>query len=629
MRRGTGLRRLAGWIMFLWIAVGAPLGARAQIILIPSRFPSEPTEQSKLKVKEAPPANTGPARLICASAYGGKGNDQIVAVRVLPDRSILLAGNLNVGGYDEEERGGEGFLVRLTVQDDQTVAAGPRAMLPGTLNKVKADAAGNVYVLLDNAAVYHIVPGAGEPTKYCVRGDIKDFGVDAGGELVVVHGQEITRYDATWQKEKWTATWHAYGTNTPVGVDVCVDSGVACVIGYGAGHTGRGRWNGPFAHGFDRAGKPLWTLWDQEPKKHLSKKDGGNGLTADTVGSLAKAGPGGKVYLSLYAKDEKTLCTGDPKDSGKALDKGVFDGVYQNNPGKGFQGGSSRRTSVVFRVDPATGGLEKGTWMCAWIKEGQSANPVAMYDVAADQQGRVFVVGCSGFGCPVKDAWYHNEGDYQGDGFLSVFDKDFKMLQSGYFHQTHVHAVDAAYGYVVVGGSVKTGRENSELMLKVHRPIQQGLAGGVTDGYVAVFVTGEHGTPVALPRPGAGPAPDDPAAALLRQARDALAASKPADARAHLQTLLARHPASSQAAEAQTLLKQLEDKPKDPAATPGAGADDDEKAADRLLQKAENFLVNRMSSLARKPLKELITKYPKTEAGKRGQQLWDKHFIDE
>ena len=54
-----------------------------------------------------------------------------------------------------------------------------------------------------------------------------------------------------------------------------------------------------------------------------------------------------------------------------------------------------------------------------------------------------------------------------------------------------------------------------------------------------------------------------------------------------------------------------------------------EKQANKLLQKAENYLANRMKPLAKKALKELVAKYPETFSGKEGQRLLDKHFLDE
>ena len=622
-----GVRRdRAGWLAgFLAVAaVAAPLAAR--VIIVPS---SSSRTKSTLKIEPADPANDGLAKLICASPYGGEGNDRIEAVRILPDHSILLSGNFGMTGT--YSGGGKGFLVRLKVTDDKTVSPGRRADLPGTLNNVKTDAGGNIYVLLDSAAVYHILPGAREPTKHCVHEGIKDFAVDSNGELLILCAKEIIRYDASWEAEKWKAPFHAYGTGSPQSLSVCGASGVASVIGYGKAHTGRERWSGPFAHGFDRAGKNIWTLWDQKPDKQLSKKDGGNGLTADTCGTIARTGADGRMHLALHAENELSICTRDPKDSDRPIDKAVFKGVHQDNPGKGFRG-SAKRTSVAFRVDAATGELQKGTWLCAWLREGKSASYLHVTDLVTDEKGRLFTAGGTQFGGPTKDPWYFKEGGYKGGGFLSVFDGKLKMLQSGFFTQTAFYAVDAAHGYAVVGGLVMSGRSNPETPLNVYQPIQRGIAGGLVDAYFAVFVTGPHGTPQALPTK-AAPAPADgqDSKSLLAQAMMALENNQPAVAKAKLEAVLSKHPNTSAARQAKVLLAQLAAKPAPtPTPTPtGATSQQDEKAANRLLQKAENYLANRMKPLAKKSLKQLAEKYPKTEAAKRARELLDEHFPDE
>jgi len=627
MRRSTTARHgRLGWrclCTFLPVALLSVEAAGQRIIWSSS---SVSRRDSHVKVKEAEPSNAGLAKMVCASPYGGKGNDKLVAVRILPDRSILLAGNMNM--EDAYSGGGEGFLVRLTVQDDQRVTMGNRVALPGTLNRVKTDAKGNIYLLLDNAAVYHIVPGAREPSKHCVREGIIDFGVCAGGELVILHKKEITRYDATWQTEQWTAAPHAYGTNYPRCLDVCPECGVTTVIGYGLAHLGRSRWRGAYAHGIGPDGKTAWTLWDQKPTKQLSKKDGGNDLTADVTGTVARCGRGGQVYLSLYSVNEKNVCTRDPKDSDKKIDKDVFGGTYQDNPGRGFRG-SSRRTSVAFRADGETGTLHKGTWMCAWLNEGKSASSLTMTDLTADADGRVYVVGGSEFGCPTKDPWYFQEGGYQGDGFLAVYDNAFQMLQCGYFVQTVVYSVDAAHGYVVIGGAVKYSTENKDLPLRVCRPVQKELAGGLTDGFFAVFATGAHGTPGALPSAAPAPQPTrTEAAELLAEARAALSAGNRDAARAKVEALLAEHSSGAEADQARALLRKLSASATTPAPKPASPADA-EKQANKLLQKAENYLANRMKPLAKKALKELVAKYPETFSGKEGQRLLDKHFLDE
>jgi TolA-binding protein len=53
---------------------------------------------------------------------------------------------------------------------------------------------------------------------------------------------------------------------------------------------------------------------------------------------------------------------------------------------------------------------------------------------------------------------------------------------------------------------------------------------------------------------------------------------------------------------------------------------EDEKAADKLLQQAENYLANGMKDMARAKLQENVKKYPTTAAGKKADQMLLKVF---
>jgi hypothetical protein len=303
---------------------------------------------------------------------------------------------------------------------------------------------------------------------------------------------------------------------------------------------------------------------------------------------------------------------------------------------------------VLFRVDPATGTVEHGTWMNAWLTAGKRANPLDMIDVTTDEQGRVCVVGRSDYGCPVKDPWYYEEDKFRGQGFLAIFDKGLQMLQCGYFHQTILTSVDAAYGYVVVGGWTLSGSPESQGMnLKVCNPIKDTLTDGESEGYLAIFSTGDHGqsedlgplvggpeagkTATAtgtLPKPPvvvAKTTPAEQAAIELQLAKDLLKNNKTADGMAKLEYVADRYGDTPAGASAKALIASLA---KDAAAAEAAKEaaksatnPEDEKAADRLLQQAENYLANNMKDLARAKLQEIVKKYPATAAGKKADQM--------
>jgi hypothetical protein len=207
---------------------------------------------------------------------------------------------------------------------------------------------------------------------------------------------------------------------------------------------------------------------------------------SDTTGRAASYGTNGKICFMLFADGGNTVCTRDPHEVDRPLDKSVFEGVFQKGPGYGFKGAS--RSSVVFRIDARTGKLEKGTWMTAWLDKGH-ANALGLDAAASDEQGRQFLIGNSAYGCPTKEPWYVcKEGGYKGGGFLAVLDSDFKMLQCGYFPASNIQCVAARGGYIVIAGSVKQYEdEQAKLEVRVFKPLQKRFSGGEKDGYFAIF----------------------------------------------------------------------------------------------------------------------------------------------
>lgn len=628
-----------------WLFVLSP-ESRAQIRL--DTTGSTTTGNRYYKVEQAAPDNTGLAKLICASPYGEVGYDSIRYVRILRDRTILVAGNRKMENGDINT--GIGFLMRLTVSGDSSVTARPRVDLPGSLNSLKLDTTGRICVQLDGSAVYMIEPGAPEPIKYCVLEGIRDFCTDSNGELLLLTKEELIRYDASWEKEMWKVKIPCHGVNQRSYLAACGASGITVVVGSGKAHNGQEDWRGPYAQGFDREGKNIWTLWDFDPRSQLSKKNGGNDLTAEAWGRSVRMGRDGKVYLQMQTSGDKTVLLQDPADVSKKIDPAIFDGAFEATPGKSYSWSRQvAAASVLFRADPISGAIEHGTWMNAWLTPNKKANPLEMRDVATDKQGRTFVVGMSESGCPVKDPWYYDESTFRGHGFLAIFDKDFQMLQCGFFQQTNLTTVDSAYGYVVVGGWLLSGASNKGLNLKAHNPIQDKLSDYASEAYFAIFSTGDHGQPEALGPMAGSPAvartpaatkvappvavkttPAEQAAIELQIAKDFLGESKFPEGMAKLDYVIARYGTTPAGAEAKTIKQTLA---KDAAAIAAmkatakpAGNPEDEKAADRLLQQAENYLANGMKKIAREKLKTIVKKYPKTKAGRAADKMLLKNF---
>jgi len=481
----------------------------------------------------------GPIELVAASFLGGSFDDEIVGAGIGGDGSVVLAGNsvdlplrgarLTLFGPPGELRAAEppsdpkkakgwvhpgtfGFVARLSPDGKEARSLARFGHGVATLKKMLIDGKGGICVLGEAREHVTIGTASGKGTFVAALSNdasrvlaavfhagALDFGVGSGGELVVLTKGRLTGYGPDWRTQAWTASWSAHGDDRPGGVAVSPRSGVAAVVGYGMTHTGKEPWKDPYAFGFDRSGRRIWSLWNPEPGRQKAAQFGGNGLMADTTGRRAVAGPGGEILLLLYADGGNSVCTRDPADPDRPLDPSVFEGAYQKGPGHGFKGAST--TSVVFRIDPLTGKLEKGTWMCAW-PEPARANSLSMVDAATDERGGVFLVGNSAYGCPAKNSWFeYPEGTYRGGGFLAVFDRNFAMIQCGYFAGCSLASVACRDGRVVVAGSAKEppagpavdqadragGPKKFSAIPPLASPVQARFGGGPRDGYFAVF----------------------------------------------------------------------------------------------------------------------------------------------
>jgi hypothetical protein len=485
--------------------------------------------------KETPPDNSGPVKLLTASWLGGKFDDDIVGVAIAADGGIWLAGNTvdlalpeikptllgpagtlqtnftpappKKGAKAEGHPSMHGFLARLAADGQKAESMAEFGYGKATIKKLFLDDKGQIYLLGSSSEPIDL--GVGKTNKgtfvatlsadgskvlqVIPKDGIKDFAVDGNGEVVVLVGAKMTRFSADGKTEQWTVGWKSFGNNVPGAIALAPATGVASVVGYGMTHTGKEPYKDPYGYGFDRDGKQVWAVWNPDPKKEKSAKFASegevcNGLMADTTGHAASAS-GSKIFFMLFADGGNSVCTRDPLDVDKPLDKSVFDGVYQNGPGYGFKGAS--KTSVIFRLDAEKGVLEKGTWMCAWLDRAH-ANGLGIDAAAQDANGRQFLVGGSAFGCPTKQPWYVcREGGYQGGGFLAIFDANFKMEQCGYFPATNLHAVASRGNTVVVAGSIKEWEDaESKTAPRIFKPLQKAFGGGERDAFFAVFQTG-------------------------------------------------------------------------------------------------------------------------------------------
>ncbi len=479
----------------------------------------------------AEPNNAGLAKLVSASWIGGPGNDQIAGVAIDLAGDPILAMNateLNLknlrpvvlsranGVAPPDKKGGKqdkgaldpnaiGQLVTLSPDGQKVLNV---STIPGaTLLQIKLGVKGHIYVLGNSPGGVRIGNASGQgrfvacltPDGKQVNGAVfvdgaSDFAVDDNGDVVMLAGAKLFRFSADG-KEIWTATWSAHGGNRPGAIAMNPKTGVTAVVGYGMTNTGKEPWKDPYAHGIDRDGKVIWSLWNPDPKLEKGAQFGGNGLMADTTGHAAATDAAGRVYLMLYADGGNSVCSRDPSDPGKPLDKSVFAEAHQKGAGYGFKGAS--QTSVIFRINSETGALERGTWISSWLTPAR-ANAFRIEAADGDGKDLQIVAGNSGAGCPTKDSWYvAPEGGYRGGATLAIFDGDFASKQFGYIPGAGFSCVAYRNGLIVAAGSAKAENEASDpakpdaekikYPVPTYNAVQPTFGGGEKDGYVAIF----------------------------------------------------------------------------------------------------------------------------------------------
>lgn len=518
LRDRIGLVLAAALVGAEWLGAGAALASHV------TRTP------------EAVPDNRGPLEVVTASWLGGPFDDELLAAAIAADGTIWLAGNsAHLGSLSERMKvvGPEGkfdavaappppgrskkkqpewrhpsthgFVVHLS-GDGRRILGGTRFGYGlATVRRLRLDGQGRLWLLAQATQPLNLIPK--EPVQgtflavlsadgqrllqTLCHPEMIDFALDSNGEVVVLAQGKLTRYAPDGRTQRWVAGWKVYGSNRPHALAVVPQSGIAVVTGYGMTHTSKEPYKDPYAIAFDREGKQLWMLWHPDPRLQRASKWAtpalpANGLMADTAGRFLYAGPDGRIYIILFADGGNSICTRDPRDPFRPLDPQVFAGVFQATPGFGFRGAS--RTSVIFRLDPTHGRLEKGTWMCAW-RDKSHANYLSMEAAALEATGLLFVVGNSAAQCPTLHPWYvcRQEG-YPGGGFLAVFDHNFHLLQCGYFPGANLSCVAVHKDVVVAAGRAKQYEdEKTQTFTRIFQAPQQAFGGGSRDGYFVVL----------------------------------------------------------------------------------------------------------------------------------------------
>ena len=451
-----------------------------------------------LTAGEAVPDNGGPLTMITASLLGGDGEEQVTAVAVLGDGTVVAGGScsapFSVAGSKVSASGqGQGFLA--TFGADGRLRA--LAFIAQAVVAIQVGPRERLYVRDSGGQITLIDPLKGQTLGSLAVGpaDRPQFAVDSDGAVVAITGKKLARFDASG-KQLWAVSPPAHGDNRLRACTVDPSSGIAVVTGYGMTGTGHEPWKDPYAHAYDRSGTLLWSLWNNPPKEQADSKYGGTGLMADGTGQAVCATGDGGFMIMIAHDGGNAVTTRDPRDAFKPLDKAVFAGSFQDGPGWGMKG--AIMTSVCFRVEGTKGTIEKGTWMCAWLKNHTQANTLRMENCVSDGAGTTYVVGASAGGLPMMKPWFSPRPDeYLGGGFLAAFDRGLALDQCGPFHPGSISAVAVNGGTIAIGGQAEGmhGKDKDKdrqpiapaEQMRLVKPVGQNQVAGNSDAFIAIF----------------------------------------------------------------------------------------------------------------------------------------------
>ena len=220
----------------------------------------------------------------------------------------------------------------------------------------------------------------------------------------------------------------------------------------------------PFVHAYDGRGKIIWIAYDW--KGALLQE---MGLAIDCRAYRVVMGADGKLYMIGECVPGTTVFTYNSKSLKERVTLVVGD-EYQKNDGNGY-------VTFIARLDPRTGNSETGTFLRAC---GGQSNECRARGIAADRDGKVYVVGRSACHPPVNDGVFAADVPAGNSGFFQILGPDLKRIYGTRLCAGSANAVAVIKGAIIVGG------EASDSLQPV-KPIQEKKGGGDTDGWFVAY----------------------------------------------------------------------------------------------------------------------------------------------
>jgi len=394
---------------------------------------------------------------------GGSDEDSVKGVCVLSDGTIVVAGDLAPDALGRKpDYTGRGCIMRLSA-DGRKVLFMRRFRIE--IMDFAFDDLDNVYLAANAHGLIKINGRTGKPVWSRNVGGLCRR-VSAAGDGTCV-GLSMDRAVAYHPNGDLITTVKRYQTTE----DVCIDPASKTIINIGhrfarrpaavaaVGTTALTVAPEPFricylrGTGYD--GKTKWTGYDWSTDKDSERFIyGPEENPAATYGYRCTIGRDGKLYAAFHVGGDKHIFRYAPDDIHESVRIAGGDQYHSLADAEG------KEKIFVGRYDPGTGRYLAGQQFCARLASGRGNNvQIESGDVAADEHGRVYIVGKASNGLPLS----HNLpglGRYTGGAFLLVLSTDMgrrlactrTQAGGGVGHCVDARIIDGA-AHAVYGGS--------------------------------------------------------------------------------------------------------------------------------------------------------------------------------